>query len=143
MRVLVDTNVLLDYLLEREPHADYARKIVMACKQKQIFGCIAAHTISNMFFILRKTYSVDERRNILIDICKLFEVEGIDRFKIFQALDNTDFNDFEDCLQMECAKSFHADYIVTRNIEDFSNSKIKCIMPDELCEKLAKQEEHL
>ena len=142
MRVLVDTNVLLDYLLEREPYAAHARKIVMACKQKQIIGCIAAHTISNMFYILRKTYSVDERRNILTDICKLFEVEGIDRFKILQALDNADFKDFEECLQMECAKSFYADYIVTRNIEDFSYSKIKCITPDELCQKLVKSEEH-
>lgn len=135
MRVLVDTNVILDYLLERKPYMESARKIVLACKQKKLIGCIAAHTVSNMFFILRKSYSVEERRSILKDICRLFDVEGIDRLKILQALDNTDFKDFEDCLQMQCARSFQADYIVSRNLEDFENSEIPCISPDEFCAK--------
>ena len=135
MRVLVDTNILLDYLLKREPYAENARKIIMACKQKTIAGCIAAHSISNMFFILRKEYSIDERRDILKDICRLFDVEGIDKAKILQALDNTDFKDFEDCLQMQCAISFRADYIISRNLDDFANSEVPCIYPDEFCEK--------
>lgn len=135
MRVLVDTNVVLDYLLEREPYTESARTIVLGCKQKKLTGCIAAHTVSNMFFILRKAYSVEERRTILRDICRLFEVEGIDRSKILQALDNMDFKDFEDCLQMQCARSFQADYIISRNLGDFANSEIPCISPDEFCAK--------
>ena len=135
MRVLVDTNIVLDYLLEREPYAESAKKIVVACKQKKVIGCIAGHTVSNMFFILRKTYSVEDRRTILKDICKLFDVEGIDRLKIIQALDNSDFKDFEDCLQMQCAKSFRADYILTRNLADYRDSEIACISPEEFCEK--------
>ena len=135
MRVLVDTNIVLDYLLEREPYAESAKKIVVACKQKKVIGCIAAHTVSNMFFIMRKTYSVEDRRTILKDICKLFDVEGIDRLKIIQALDNSDFKDFEDCLQMQCAKSFRADYILTRNLADYRDSEIACISPEEFCEK--------
>lgn len=135
IRVLVDTNVVLDYLLEREPYAESARKIVMACKQKQITGCIAAHTVSNMFFILRKAYSVEDRRDILKDICRLFEVEGIDCSKIIQALNNTDFKDFEDCLQMQCAKTFQADYIISRNLADYSNSEVVCLSPEEFCQK--------
>ena len=135
MRVLVDTNIVLDYLLEREPYAESAKKIVVACKQKKVIGCIAAHTVSNMFFILRKTYSVEDRRTILKDIYKLFDVEGIDRLKIIQALDNSDFKDFEDCLQMQCAKSFRADYILTRNLADYRDSEIACISPEEFCEK--------
>lgn len=135
MRMLVDTNIVLDYLLEREPYAESAKKIVVACKQKKVIGCIAAHTVSNMFFILRKTYSVEDRRIILKDICKLFDVEGIDRLKIIQALDNSDFKDFEDCLQMQCAKSFRADYILTRNLADYRDSEIACISPEEFCEK--------
>lgn len=135
MRVLVDTNVILDYLLERKPYAENAEKIVVACKQKRIMGCIAAHSVSNMFFILRKVYSVNERRDILKDICKLFVVEGLDKDKVLRALENDEFKDFEDCLQMECAKSFCADYILSRNIEDFSRSEIECIMPDEFCRR--------
>ena len=139
MRVLVDTNIVLDYLLEREPYAESAKKIVVACKQKKVIGCIAAHTVSNMFFILRKTYSVEDRRTILKDICKLFDVEEIDRLKIIQALDNSDFKDFEDCLQMQCAKSFRADYILTRNLADYRDSEIACISPEEFCEKYLDQ----
>ena len=52
LRILVDTNVLLDYLLWA------AEQIVVACKQRRVSGCIAAHSISNMFFILRKVFSV-------------------------------------------------------------------------------------
>lgn len=53
-RILVDTNVLLDYLLTREPFYGDAEKIIHACVDGKAKGCIAAHSISNMFFILRK-----------------------------------------------------------------------------------------
>ena len=133
LRILVDTNVLLDYLLCREPFEQDARKIVFACKQKKVIACIAAHSISNMFFILRKEFSVEERRGILTSLCQLFEIEGIDKNKILEALANENFSDFEDCLQMECALAFKADYIVTKNVSDFKSSKISCLEPGEFC----------
>lgn len=88
LRILVDTNILLDYLLCREPFEQAARTVVIACKQKKVSGCIAAHSISNMFFILRKAFSIEERRTILYSLCELFEVEGIDKVKILEALEN-------------------------------------------------------
>lgn len=136
LRILVDTNILLDYLLCREPYDQAARNIVIACKQKQASGCIAAHSVSNMFFILRKAFSIEERKSLLHNLCELFEVEGIDKTKILEALENEKFSDFEDCLQMECAKAFRADYIVTRNGDDFKDSKIPCIGPEEFCKMI-------
>lgn len=136
LRILVDTNILLDYLLCREPYDQAARNIVIACKQKQVSGCIAAHSVSNLFFILRKAFSVEERRSLLHNLCELFEVEGIDKAKILEALENESFSDFEDCLQMECAKAFRADYIVTRNGGDFRCSKIPCMEPEEFCKMI-------
>ena len=133
LRILVDTNVLLDYLLCREPFEQAARNIVIACKRKQISGCIAAHSISNIFFILRKEFSAEERRSLLRNLCKLFEVEGIDKSKILEALEDGKFSDFEDCLQEKCAVGFRADYIVTRNCDDFRESKIPCIEPEAFC----------
>lgn len=132
-RVLIDTNILLDYLLCREPFDKAAREVVLACKNGILTGCIAAHSISNMFFILRREFSVEERKRLLSGICKLFEIECIDKFKINNALSDNKFSDFEDCLQMECALSFGADYIVTRNGGDFKSSKIPCIEPGKLC----------
>lgn len=136
LRILVDTNILLDYLLCREPYDQAARNIVVACKQKQVTGCIAAHSISNMFFILRKSFSIEERRSLLQTLCELFAVEGIDKAKILEALANEKFPDFEDCLQMECAIAFRADYIVTRNVNDFKGSRIPCIEPDAFCKRI-------
>lgn len=130
-KILIDTNVLLDYLLEREPFFEDAKKVIMLCTEGNTKGCIAAHTISNMFFILRKDYTAKERREILSSLCTIFDVEGIDKAKLLSGLANEDFSDFEDCLQMECAKSYGADYIVTRNVPDYSISDIKAILPSE------------
>lgn len=133
-RVLVDTNVLLDYLLTREPFYKDAEKIVLACVDGKVKGCIAAHSVSNMFFILRKDYNAEERREALLNLCRIFDIEGIDKAKLLSGLQNGDFSDFEDCLQMECAKAYGAEYIVTRNIDDYKTSEIKAILPKDYLE---------
>lgn len=56
-KILIDTNILLDYLLEREPFFEDAKKVILSCTEGNTKGCIAAHSISNMFFILRKDYT--------------------------------------------------------------------------------------
>lgn len=130
-KILVDTNVLLDYLLEREPFFEDAKEVILSCIDGNVKGCIAAHSISNMFFILRKDYSVKERREVLSNLCSIFDVEGIDKTKLLAGLANEDFSDFEDCLQMECAKALGAEYIVTRNIYDYESSEVTAITPKE------------
>lgn len=130
-RILIDTNVLLDYLLERETFFDDAKKVILSCVDGKVKGCIAAHSIPNMFFILRKDYSIKERREVLSNLCSIFDIEGIDKTKLLSGLSNEDFSDFEDCLQMECAKSYGADYIVTRNVADYSVSEVNAIEPRE------------
>ncbi len=130
-RILIDTNVLLDYLLEREPFFEDAKEIMVSCTEGKAKGCIAAHSIPNIFFILRKDYNAKERREILSNLCSIFDVEGIDKAKLISGLANEDFSDFEDCLQMECAKAYGADCIVTRNVDDYSVSDVKAIEPKE------------
>lgn len=128
-RILVDTNVLLDYLLTREPFYEDAKKVILDCADGKVKGCIAAHSIPNMFFILRKDYSSKERREVLTNLCSIFDVEGIDKAKLLSGLENEIFSDFEDCLQVECAKAYGAEYIVTRNVSDYAVSEIKAIEP--------------
>lgn len=82
-------------------------------------------------FILRKDYVAKERREILLNLCKIFDVEGIDKAKLLSGLENEEFTDLEDCLQMECAKSYGAEYIITRNVDDYKRSEVKAIMPRE------------
>ena len=130
-RILIDTNVLLDYILTREPFYEDAKRIVSACVDGKVKGCIAAHSISNMFFILRKDFNSEERREVLLNLCSIFDIEGIDKIKLIAGLQNEEFSDFEDCLQDECAAQNHADYIITRNTDDFSNSNIPPITPSD------------
>ena len=92
-KILIDTNVLLDYLLGREPFFEDAKKVILSCTEGNTKGCIAAHSISNMFFILRKDYTVKERREILSNLCTIFDVEGIDKAKLLSGLANEEFSD--------------------------------------------------
>lgn len=140
MRILVDTNVLLDYILLREPFTQDAQKIIDYCRREILNGAIAAHSVADMFYILRKNISVEERRRILLRLCDIFFVENVDKDKLTRALINRDFSDFEDCLQYECAASFKADYIVTRNVEDYFASKIPCVTPKDFCTMLETNE---
>ena len=87
-----------------------------------------------MFFILRKTYDVKERRELLLSLFEIFDVEGIDSEKLMKGLKNETFSEFEDCLQMECAESFCAQYIVTRNTADYVTSNIPAVTPTEYLE---------
>ena len=56
-KILIDTNVLLDYLLERKPFFEDAKKVILSCTEENTKGCVAIHYISNIFFILRKNYT--------------------------------------------------------------------------------------
>ena len=129
MVVLVDTNIIIDALANREPYADNAKKILEKCAAREVTGILAAHSIPNMFYIFRKNYSQDERRFLLKNLCNIFKISDLNAKKILAALENEKFVDFEDCLQEECAVESMADYIVTRNPADFANSRVKVILP--------------
>ena len=131
MKILVDTNVILDALIGRKPYFDNADKIIKMCADRKIQGYLAAHSIPNMFYILRKHLSSEDRRSAIVQLCNIFTIEGIDSIKIMRAIKNEDFADFEDCLQDECAASVQADYIITRNIRDFTLAKVKAVSPEE------------
>lgn len=136
MRILLDTNVLLDYFQHREGFTT-SEKILQACADNSISGFVAAHSFPNMFYILRKFYSDEERREILTNIISLLNVAEISHPLIASALSRKDFHDFEDCLQDECAAMVGADYIVTSNIKDFEKSKIKAILPEDFLQRLS------
>ena len=140
MNVLIDTNILLDFIQHRE-HFSSSEKILTLCAKKEINGFLAAHSIPNMFYILRKDFSDEERREILLSLAELIPIVKIDHEKIVAALNKKSFKDFEDCLQSECAKEIGAEYIITRNVEDYSESEIKPILPDEFLNVLKKETE--
>ena len=134
MRILVDTNVILDSLLYRQPFFEVSDRIVKYCAQKKFDGFVAAHTVTNAFYVLKKQMSNKECRAAVKRFLTFFKVVPIDGEKIFRALINENFKDFEDRLQIECAIAIDADYIITRDKNDFVGSEISCITPGEFCD---------
>lgn len=139
MTVLIDTNVVIDFLLAREPFNEYADRIFDMCSTKTINGFISAQSFSDLFFILRKGRTTDERRAMLIYICNFLDIVGLDKLNICNALLRFDFADFEDCLQAGCAAECGADYIITRNVKDFLQSGVKAVTPEDFLKLIDKR----
>ena len=134
--VLIDTNIFIDVLQDRIPFTDNSQAVIGLVTQKKIKGAVAAHSITNLWYILRKTYSDEERRNYLLSLFEIFDVVSIDKNRLVAALENSNFKDFEDCLQDECAYAINADYIITRNAKDFESSMVKALTPEAFLENL-------
>jgi hypothetical protein len=98
---------------------------------------VASHSITNIFYILRKQFSPHERKRMLLGLCDFIEIAGVQKRQLIDALDNETFDDLEDCLQTECAKAVNADYIITRNIDDFTGSSIPAVLPEDFLKKMA------
>jgi predicted nucleic acid-binding protein len=136
MVILIDANIILDHLIPRQPFADIANDILSLCVQQRCSGYIAVHSITNIFYILRKQFPTSEIKKMLIELCEFIEVAGIQKKQVIDALVNEDFDDLEDRLQVECARMINADFIITRDINDFSASPIPAILPEELLKKI-------
>ena len=133
MLILIDTNVLIDFIAKREPFYIFSEKVIDFCRQEIIDGAIAGHSVLNAMYILRKNFSLSELKAIFLNLCEFLYIEPVDFEKILSALKDDNFSDFEDCVQMQCALNFRADYIVTRDIKDFRGSEIPAVTPEDFC----------
>lgn len=135
MAVLIDANVILDYIGSREPFYREAYKIMDLCYHKEVDGYIAFHSVSIIWYILRKFIPNDsERRLWLKRVLEIIRVIGTSHEEVIKAIDMDEFKDFEDCLQNKCAETINARYIVTNNVKDFGESTIPAITPAEFCQ---------
>jgi len=134
MVLLIDTNIILNYLTCRpDQNLEQSVEIVKMCAAGKCSGYIAFHTLSTLWYVLRK-WDDKDRRTSLKTICQIFTVASASQNEIISAIDNNSFSDFEDCLQDKCAKEIGADYIITCNITDFENSEIPAITPKQFIE---------
>ena len=131
MRILVDTNVILDWLMSRSPFYSNAERIMKEYFFGNIDGYIASHTITDLFYILRKDFSVEERKQLLLFICSRFQSISEDKAAIVEVLEDERCKDIEDGLQMMCASLQNLDFIIKRNISDFQNSIVPAMLPEE------------
>jgi predicted nucleic acid-binding protein len=135
--VLLDTDVLLDFYLDRKPFSDDSLQLLLKCEQKQCRAFITPLIVANTYYILRRhaTHNfVVERLQILLNT---ITVLTMDQKQVFAALDSK-FTDFEDALQYFSAiQSNKVDAIITRNTKDFKQSKIPVFSPQEFLATLS------
>lgn len=129
MVVLIDTNVIIDFLIKRQPYEKEASEIIRKCAEKELKGYLAFHSIPNLWYILRKVPE-EKRRQWILDVCCFLQVTGVSHREVVRAIEMKDFKDFEDCLQDRCAYSVRAEYIITRNTDDFANSQVPAVSPE-------------
>ena len=131
MTVMIDTNIILDYVLERENFAEIARKFIEYLRFNNYQAFLTASTITDIYYlVLRETKNISATKNIISTLLDSFYVASVSKSDCVNAL-KTEIKDYEDSILYVCAKKVEADYIVTRNIKDFINSPIKAIMPSE------------
>ncbi len=136
MRALIDTNVILDYVLERHPfHAD-AEKIVLLVAVENIVGYLSSITPINVYYTGRKLKGKDHSLKEVRRLVRLFEIATADKQVLQNAFD-LDFSDYEDAVQRSSALSESLDAIVTRDTSDFENSPIPVYSPSQFLELLS------
>ncbi len=133
MDILIDVNVIMDYLLERERYFEHAQRLFEYCTESIVNGYVAFHSMSIISYVLRK-YPDEERRQALYKITGLLTVVSASHNAVVYAIGDENFSDFEDCLQEKFALNINADYIVTNNVKDFAASKVPAVTPAEMVE---------
>lgn len=135
MKVLIDTNVILDVLCARKEFAEASSKVWKYCEINQIDGSISALSVPNIVYILRKELNPEKTQQVIDRLFLIFSVVDL-RSDDLRKAGKMKALDYEDALQMVCADRINADFIVTRNIRDFAGSKVPAIKPSELLERL-------
>lgn len=129
-RVLIDTDVILDFFFDRKPFSDNAAKVLALCESKEITGHITSVIISNVYYLLRQTAKHEKVVDKLNQLISITEILATDKKTIIRAL-NSPFKDFEDALQNYSAEiTGDIDVIVTRNTKDFKNSALGVVTPE-------------
>ncbi len=134
MTVFLDTNIIFDYIAERPFYKNETKQIFEMIYSHKIKGVIAAHSITNLWYICRNVCDDKTRRKLISSLIDSFEIAEIDKEKIKSALQRDNFVDFEDCLQDECAKKHNSDFIITRDKKNFVNASVPVLFPSEFLE---------
>ncbi len=132
MRLMIDTNIFLDVLAEREPFFKDSKAVLDLCENKKVQGFLSASSATDIFYLIRRQlHSVDlayKALGSILDIAKVLTVTNEDVLNAYLQR----ASDFEDCLLATCAKANQCDAIVTRNKKDFLSFGITLLSPEEL-----------
>ncbi len=131
MKVLFDTNVILDLLLDRQPFSTDAIQLVQMVEMSLLIGYLSATTITTLQYLASKVVGKAKANLEIKKLMTLFDVAPVNRIVIENAL-QSGFQDFEDAVLHEAARHQGIQAIVTRNLKDFSSAKMPVYTPNQL-----------
>ncbi len=134
MKVLIDTDLVLDLLLNRKPFAVTAVKVFEQAEKGYIEAYLTANAVTDIVYILRKAYSGDQVREHLQNMFGFIKIVSVTASGIVGAF-KLDMPDYEDALLVQCAKAGGIDFIVTRNKKDFHDCPVECLSMEEWVER--------
>ena len=126
MRIFLDTNIVIDYLADRQPFGKDAYRIFQMHNDMDI--CVSSLSFTTIYYVLKKGLTRDELLSLIIDLQSIVSILPVDARVIANAA-KSEFKDFEDAVQYFTALSASSDYIITRNIKDYTHSAIKAVTP--------------
>ncbi len=135
MRVLLDTNILLDVLLHRLPWQAAADAIMKAAHDGQLECCVASLTITNIFYVARRQVGHVQAREIACECLTTLEIIDIGRREL-ELADSFPGLDLEDNLQQAAAIVGSVDAIITRDLTGFADSPVRSLTPQQLLVEL-------
>lgn len=139
MRILIDTNIILDVLLKREPFYENAANVLKATENSDIKEFVSASAITDIYYIAYKTLRDKAKvKELLKSILRIVSVAGISAEDIYRSLE-LDWNDFEDSIQYSSAVGNDMDGLITRNVKDYSLAELPIWTPEAFLEIIASE----
>jgi predicted nucleic acid-binding protein len=128
-RILFDTNIVLDVLLDRQPHVEASAAAWAAVETGISEGMLAAHAVTTIHYLVRKELSDIKARRIISAILRVFGIATVDGRVVQEAL-QLPFSDFENAVTAAAARSAGCEFIVTRDPKGFRGSPVRCLTPE-------------
>jgi predicted nucleic acid-binding protein len=128
-RILFDTNVVLDVLLDRKPHATASAAAWERVETGVVEGLLAAHAVTTIHYLVRKEKGAAKARRIVSAVLKVFGIAAVDSAVVQEALQSS-LADFEDAVTAAAARSAGCEYIVTRDPKGFRGFPVRSLTPE-------------
>jgi len=131
VKVLFDTNVVLDVLLDRHPFRDAAAELIARVERKELTGVLGATTLTTLYYLVAKASGKEAALSAVRDVLSLFHIAAVDK-KVLSGAVESSIKDFEDAVLIEAGALEDVDAVVTRDPAGFQDGRLRVLSPQQL-----------
>lgn len=135
MNVLLNTNVVLDYILKRDPFFEHAKTIFRWSYEQKIIAYVSASAVTDIYYLIQQAMDKATALNFIQELVQFIQIAGVDKTVVLLAL-QSGISDFEDAVQNAAAKNTGITHIITRNIKDYKKSDLMIVSPGSFIKSL-------